>query len=219
MTNLFSIFDPSNSMNLSMNWMSTILIFMLTPMKLWLIPSRLNSSWLIMFNKLSKTLNSLMKNSNQIKLFIVSIFTLIMLNNLMSLMPFIFPSSSHPAFSLSMSMPLWLSIMIYSMFKNPIKSLAHLVPNDSPILISPFLVLIEMISNMIRPITLSIRLSTNITAGHLIMELLGNAENKMMIMKSALMIQLTITILELMMAFIQTYVFSILVSLYLKETY
>nr|AJT35528.1 ATP synthase F0 subunit 6 [Phrixothrix hirtus] len=222
MTNLFSIFDPSNNMSYSLNWMTSIIIFMFMPLLYWLIPSRSSMIWFTMFNLLSKEINAMMKNSKEkkSKLFIISLFTLIMLNNLISMFPYIFPPTSHLVFSLSLALPLWLSLMIFSMFNNLKKFLASFVPQETPMFISPFMVLIETTSNIIRPITLSVRLMTNITAGHLIIELIGNMiEQESIMKKSVILVQLMIFILEMMMAMIQAYVFSMLATMYFSENF
>nr|AIS38194.1 ATP synthase F0 subunit 6 [Brasilocerus sp. 2 DTA-2012] len=222
MTNLFSIFDPSNNMNYSLNWLTTIMMLMFIPLSFWSTPSRLSMIWLKMFSKLNSEIKSIMGNSKESKskLFIISLFTLILLNNLLSMFPFIYPPTSQLAFSLSLALPVWLSLMVYSLTNNLIKFSAHLVPQNTPMPISPFMVLIETTSNIIRPITLSVRLSTNITAGHLIIELIGKMmESEEIMKKGAIIIMLLIHILEMMMAIIQAYVFSILATMYFKETY
>jgi F-type H+-transporting ATPase subunit a len=83
----------------------------------------------------------------------------------------------------------------------------------------PFIVIIETISNIIRPGTLAVRLSANIIAGHLLLTLLGNTGNSISNFFISLLIitQLLLLILESAVAIIQSYVFTILRTLYSRE--
>ena len=96
---------------------------------------------------------------------------------------------------------------------------AHLVPTGTPGALIPVIVIIETVSNVIRPGTLSIRLAANIVAGHLLLTLLGSqGPNAQGIVLLVLMGRLILLLcLELAVAFIQAYVFTILRSLYLNE--
>nr|YP_009528548.1 ATP synthase F0 subunit 6 [Inflata indica]AYN73371.1 ATP synthase F0 subunit 6 [Inflata indica] len=221
MTNLFSSFDPSTSMNLSLNWLSIMLGLMVLPSLYWIIPSRINFLWL----KICLTLSNEFKIILKIKkmkisvLMFVSLFTLIFFNNFLSLFPYIFSSTSHLILTLSLSLPLWLSFMIFGWINNTTSMLAHLVPQGTPPILMPFMVCIETISNIIRPGTLAIRLTANMIAGHLLLTLMGSTGNKLsLIMINCLMLsQLLLLLLESAVAIIQSYVFSILSTLYSSE--
>jgi len=97
---------------------------------------------------------------------------------------------------------------------------AHLVPQGTPSALMSFIVVIETISNAIRPGTLAVRLSANMIAGHLLLTLLGNqtalANNS--ILASLIFAQIALLILEAAVAIIQAYVFIVLTSLYLSES-
>lgn len=97
--------------------------------------------------------------------------------------------------------------------------LSHLVPQGTPAALMIFIVVIELVSNIIRPITLCVRLTANLIAGHLLMSLLGNALASIgtLISIAALPIPLILTILESAVAFIQAYVFMTLITLYTTE--
>jgi F-type H+-transporting ATPase subunit a len=97
--------------------------------------------------------------------------------------------------------------------------LAHLVPRGTPVVLIPFIVLIESIRILIRPITLAIRLMANIVAGHLLLSLAGGGLNSLIRFLPLLISQTALTILELAVACIQGYVFIVLVALYSKESY
>merc|ERR1712062_754741 len=97
--------------------------------------------------------------------------------------------------------------------------LAHLVPLGTPSFLMPIIVIIETVGNIIRPITLSIRLAANIVAGHLLLTLLGSqGPNVSMAILIILIVSLIfLLMLEVAVACIQSYVFTILSSLYLNE--
>lgn len=220
--NLFSIFDPStNIFNLSLNWISTILGILFFPIIYWFMPSRISIFW----NKIFLTLHSEFKtllgiNSFKGTTFIfISLFTLILFNNFLGLFPYIFTSTSHITITLSLALPLWLSFIFYGWINNSKHIFAHLVPQGTPAVLIPFIVLIETIRNVIRPGTLAVRLSANIIAGHLLLTLLGNTGNSLstFIVSILIFTQLLLLILESAVAIIQSYVFTILRTLYSRE--
>jgi F-type H+-transporting ATPase subunit a len=93
------------------------------------------------------------------------------------------------------------------------------VPQGTPGVLIPFIVLIETISNVIRPGTLAVRLSANIIAGHLLLTLLGNTGNHLssILLSVLIFTQLLLLTLETAVAIIQSYVFTILSTLYSRE--
>nr|AXS65714.1 ATP synthase F0 subunit 6 [Cerambycidae sp. 7 KM-2017] len=221
MTNLFSSFDPSTNFNLSLNWLSSMIGLLIIPPMFWLIPSRLNFLW----NKIILTLHNEFKillgnkNSQGSTLIFISLFSLILFNNFLGLFPYIFTSSSHMVLTLSLALPLWLSFMIYGWLKNTIHMFAHLVPQGTPPVLMPFMVCIESISNIIRPGTLAVRLSANMIAGHLLMTLLGNTgpSLNLMLINILILVQILLLILESAVSIIQSYVFTVLSTLYSSE--
>nr|WHL46556.1 ATP synthase F0 subunit 6 [Euhampsonia serratifera] len=222
MTNLFSIFDPStNIFNLSLNWLSTMLGLMFIPYTFWLIPNRFHFFWNFILLKLHNEFKILLKNNYfQGSTFIfISMFTFILFNNFLGLFPYIFTSTSHLTLSLSISLPLWLSFMIYGWINNSQHMFIHMIPQGTPTILMPFMVLIETISNIIRPGTLAVRLTANMIAGHLLMTLLSGTgpsmPNYLIIM--LILIQILLMILESAVAIIQSYVITILSTLYSSE--
>nr|YP_011010554.1 ATP synthase F0 subunit 6 [Halovelia lannae]WPW47195.1 ATP synthase F0 subunit 6 [Halovelia lannae] len=219
MTNLFSTFDPSTSMHYSMNWNSTIMFTILMPYSYWMMSSRFTKIYQMMYNTLHKEFKTLLKKSQGLTLMMTSLFMFILMNNIMGLLPYIFTSSSHLTFSITLSLPLWLSIMLFGWIKKTQHMFAHLIPNGTPPLLMPFMVCIETISNFIRPGSLAVRLTANMIAGHLLMSLLGNnttnASNIIIIM--LIMVQIMLMLFETAVAIIQAYVFSILSTLYSSE--
>lgn len=145
---------------------------------------------------------------------IISIILIILLINLQGLFSYTFTWSSHLLFSLSYGLPLWFSILIIGLINNMNKNLRHLVPNGTPIILIRFIVLIETLRIFIRPITLSVRLAANITAGHLLLRLIRWRDRFYLV---NIVAQILIFFLEIIVAIIQSYVFTILLILYIEE--
>nr|YP_010693312.1 ATP synthase F0 subunit 6 [Bactrocera bryoniae]WCB99156.1 ATP synthase F0 subunit 6 [Bactrocera bryoniae] len=222
MTNLFSVFDPSSSIfNLSLNWMSTFLGLLMIPSAYWLMPSRWHIFWnsiLMTLHKEFKTLLGPSGHSGSTFIF-VSLFSLILFNNFMGLFPYIFTSTSHLTFTLTLALPLWLCFMLYGWINHTQHMFAHLVPQGTPAILMPFMVCIETISNIIRPGTLAVRLAANMIAGHLLLTLMGNTGPSLSyaIVTLLLIGQIALLVLESAVAIIQSYVFAVLSTLYSSE--
>jgi len=137
----------------------------------------------------------------------------------MGLFPYVFTSRSHISFTLTFALPLWLGRILLSIIYQYNNLLAHLVPVGTPRFLIPVIVIIETVRNVIRPLTLSIRLAANIVAGHLLLTLLGSQGPLLRIFNLVfLMVGLfLLLLLEVAVACIQSYVFTILRSLYLNE--
>nr|YP_009443878.1 ATP synthase F0 subunit 6 [Archipsocus nomas]ATU07099.1 ATP synthase F0 subunit 6 [Archipsocus nomas] len=224
MTNLFSIFDPSTTIfSFSFNWLSTLLFTIFIPQTFWVISNRWNWLYTQILFSLHKEFKNLMKTSNIFlgnTLIFISLFTLLLFNNFLGLFPYIFTSSSHLVFSLTLSLPLWLTFMLFGWLKHNNHMFTHLIPQGTPAILMPFMVCIETISNIIRPFTLAIRLTANMIAGHLLMTLLGNTGPSLSLIMLNLLIvsQIFLILLESAVSLIQAYVFAILSTLYSTET-
>nr|YP_009512611.1 ATP synthase F0 subunit 6 [Gordonella aff. paravillosa ZS-2018]AXJ93187.1 ATP synthase F0 subunit 6 [Gordonella aff. paravillosa ZS-2018] len=221
MTNLFSVFDPTSSIfSASLNWLSTFLGVLFIPMLYWAMPSR----WSLLWCKITTTLHGEFKTllgSTHLgsTIMFVSLFSLIVFNNFLGLLPYIFTSTSHLTMTLSLALPLWIAFMIFGWVNHTQHMFAHLVPQGTPGALMPFMVLIETISNVIRPGTLAVRLAANMIAGHLLLTLLGNTGPSLSTALLSLLIisQILLLILEAAVAVIQSYVFAVLSTLYASE--
>nr|YP_009917557.1 ATP synthase F0 subunit 6 [Issoria eugenia]QLM00875.1 ATP synthase F0 subunit 6 [Issoria eugenia] len=222
MNNLFSIFDPStNLLNMPLNWISTFIGIMFIPFSFWFIPNRHFILWNFISNKLNNEFKTFLgpKSFNGSTFIFISLFFFIFFNNFLGLFPYIFTSTSHLNITLSISLSLWLSFMIYGWINNTQHMFIHMIPQGTPSILMPFMVLIETISNIIRPGTLAVRLTANMIAGHLLLTLLSNTGTNMSnyLLMFLILIQILLLILESAVAIIQSYVISILSTLYSSE--
>nr|YP_009350680.1 ATP synthase F0 subunit 6 [Furculitermes winifredae]AQP27593.1 ATP synthase F0 subunit 6 [Furculitermes winifredae] len=223
MSNLFSIFDPTTEINsIPLNWTSTMMGILLIPTSMWLIPSRNSMMVSLLMNKLHQEMKTILSKGNENSgnsFILASLFLMILMNNFLGLFPYIFTSTSHLALTLTLALPLWMSFMLFGWIKNTNHMFEHLVPQGTPAMLMPFMVIIETISNLIRPGTLAVRLAANMIAGHLLLTLLGSNGPSMSSTLLAMLIiaQILLLILEAAVAIIQSYVFAILSTLYSSE--
>lgn len=217
--NIFRIFDPSTRIKISLNWLRIIIFLILIPYIYWIEPSRFTITWQKLNNYLYEQFKTLIRYSYSNLIIFLSLFIFIFLNNLLGLFSYIFTSSSHIRFCLPISLSIFLGIIIYGLYNYFNDLCSHLIPQGTPFILMPFIVIIESIRLIIRPLTLAIRLTSNIIAGHLLLTLIGRAEEKIFIIYLPILIfvQTLLIFLEIFVSIIQAYVFSILVLLYRRE--
>jgi len=218
-TNLFSSFDPiSSTFSFQANWLSTSIFLIVIFPSFWLRNPKSGILVNEILNRILKEFVPLFKRYKNL-VFFITIFLFILVNNLFGLIPYTFTRTSHLAVSLSMALTLWLRFIIYGWVNNTKHMFAHLVPLGTPIVLIPFIVLIETVRNIIRPITLSVRLAANLTAGHLLLILLGEriVGATPLIILGVTAAQLALITLEGAVAVIQSYVFATLTTLYARE--
>lgn len=222
MNNLFSIFDPqAATFGLPINWLSVFLALTLIPQRFWLVANRYRRAFSSVLGFLHTEFSAILgPSSNPGVIWVtVSLLIFIMFNNFLGLLPYVFTSSRHLRFTLALALPLWLGHVLVSWVKQPIPILAHLVPLGTPYPLMPFIVVIELIRRVIRPGTLAVRLAANIVAGHLLLTLMGSlAPSVGASILAGILVGLVLLItLECAVALIQSYVFRILITLYIEE--
>nr|BAV71424.1 ATPase subunit 6 [Eirmotus octozona] len=155
-------------------------------------------------------------------LLLASLMIFLITTNMLGLLPYTFTPTTQLSFNMGFAMPLWLATVIIGMRNQPTIALGHLLPEGTPILLIPVLIIIETISLFIRPLALGVRLTANLTAGHLLIQLIATAVFVLMPMMPtvailAATVLFLLTLLEVAVAMIQAYVFVLLLSLYLQE--
>lgn len=155
-------------------------------------------------------------------LILISLILFIGSTNLLGLLPHSFTPTTQLSINLGIAIPLWAGAVITGFRHKTKASLAHFLPQGTPIPLIPILVIIETISLFIQPMALAVRLTANITAGHLLMHLIGGATLILTSISTptaiiTFIILILLTILEFAVALIQAYVFTLLVSLYLHD--
>nr|YP_009348922.1 ATPase subunit 6 [Rhinichthys cataractae]AUW54712.1 ATP synthase F0 subunit 6 [Rhinichthys cataractae]AUW54738.1 ATP synthase F0 subunit 6 [Rhinichthys cataractae]QPF96726.1 ATP synthase subunit 6 [Rhinichthys cataractae]UXB56604.1 ATP synthase F0 subunit 6 [Rhinichthys cataractae]UZC55228.1 ATP synthase subunit 6 [Rhinichthys cataractae] len=155
-------------------------------------------------------------------LLLTSLMVFLITINMLGLLPYTFTPTTQLSLNMGLAVPLWLATVIIGMRNQPTVALGHLLPEGTPIPLIPVLIIIETISLFIRPLALGVRLTANLTAGHLLIQLIATAVFVLLPMMPTVAILTAavlflLTLLEVAVAMIQAYVFVLLLSLYLQE--
>nr|YP_009911479.1 ATP synthase F0 subunit 6 [Simosciurus nebouxii]QLD21961.1 ATP synthase F0 subunit 6 [Simosciurus nebouxii] len=205
-----------------------VILIIMFPIILFPSPNRLVNNRLVSFQQwLMQLVLKQMMTMHNLKgrtwsLMLISLIMFIGSTNLLGLLPHSFTPTTQLSMNLGMAIPLWAGAVVMGFRHKTKASLAHFLPQGTPILLIPMLVIIETISLFIQPMALAIRLTANITAGHLLMHLIGGATLVLTSISTpaatvTFIILVLLTILEFAVALIQAYVFTLLVSLYLHD--
>nr|NP_059955.1 ATP synthase F0 subunit 6 [Typhlonectes natans]AAF78152.1 ATPase subunit 6 [Typhlonectes natans] len=155
-------------------------------------------------------------------LILLSLMMMLITMNLLGLLPYTFTPTAQLSMNMALAVPLWLATVLVGLRNQPTTSLGHLLPEGTPTLLIPPLIVIETISLVMRPLALGVRLTANLTAGHLLIQLISTAVFSLLTTMPAVAVLMTLvllllTLLEIAVAMIQAYVFVLLLALYLQE--
>nr|YP_010976473.1 ATP synthase F0 subunit 6 [Volva habei]WNX95645.1 ATP synthase F0 subunit 6 [Volva habei] len=227
LVDIFSSFDDNNQVFMSMYvlmWIFSLVSVLLFSSSYWVMSPRWSNVIMVFKDTVSSQIfRSLGLNLGGFINVISGLFLFLIFMNLSGLIPYVFSPTSHLAVSLSLGLPLWLSLIVSAIFFNPSSVVAGLLPMGAPAPLNPFLVIIETVSILVRPITLSVRLTANMSAGHIVLTLIGNYLTASFFMSSIfsmvllLGIQVFYTIFEFGIGLIQAYIFCLLITLYSDE--
>nr|YP_009568995.1 ATP synthase F0 subunit 6 [Psittacara leucophthalmus]ABA19290.1 ATP synthase subunit 6 [Psittacara leucophthalmus]AGS43139.1 ATP synthase F0 subunit 6 [Psittacara leucophthalmus] len=187
------------------------------------ITNRLSTLQLWAINMITKQLMApLNKPGHKWAVILTSLMMLLLTINLLGLLPYTFTPTTQLSMNMALAFPLWLATLLTGLRNQPTTSLGHLLPEGTPTPLIPALIMIETISLLIRPLALGVRLTANLTAGHLLIQLISTATITLLPIMPAVSaitatVLLLLTILEVAVAMIQAYVFVLLLSLYLQE--
>jgi F-type H+-transporting ATPase subunit a len=156
---------------------------------------------------------------------VFSIFMLLTVSNILGVIPYGFTISSHIIITAALAFLVFFTVLIYGFYKNGLKFFKLFVPSGIPIFILPLVVFIEVFSFFLRPISHSVRLFANMLAGHIALAVfasfipmlagIGIAGYAGAVLPLGMVIALTA--LELLVAFLQAYVFTILTVIYIND--
>ena len=157
---------------------------------------------------------------------VFSLFMFILVSNLIGIIPYTFTVASHIVVTAALALLVFFTVLIYGFYKNGLKFFRIFVPSGIPIYLLPLVVTIEIISFLSRPLSHSVRLFANMLAGHITLKvfagfvaLLGTSLGAIGWIGGVLPLALTVAIyaLEILVAFLQAYVFAILTCIYLND--
>ena len=221
--NLFASFAAPSIIGLPI-----VVLIVIFPSILFPTPSRLINNRLISIQQwlIQLTSKQILATHNQKgrtwALILISLILFIGSTNLLGLLPHSFTPTTQLSINLGIAIPLWAGTVVTGFRYKTKASLAHFLPQGTPLPLIPILVVIETISLFIQPMALAVRLTANITAGHLLIHLIGGATLALINISATtafitFIILILLTILEFAVALIQAYVFTLLVSLYLHD--
>ncbi len=155
---------------------------------------------------------------------IFAVFIFVLTCNLLGMVPFVhsFTPTSHIAVTFGLAMIVFILVLIVGFARHGLHFFSLFVPEGAPLFVLPLVILIEFASFMMRPFTLAIRLFANMTAGHVLMKVVGGFVVSLGAVALPLGIiplaaNVAITALELLIALVQAYVFALLASIYLND--
>ena len=151
--------------------------------------------------------------------FIFSIFTFVLMCNMIGMLPYSFTVTSHIIVTMIMALFIFIAVTVIGFFKHGAKYLSIFVPSGVPMVLLPLITVIEIISYLSRPISLSVRLFANMMAGHTMLKVFGSFVLSLGIVGGWLPLTFSVALtgLEILVAFLQAYVFAILTCIYLND--
>ncbi len=151
--------------------------------------------------------------------FIFSLFMFVLFCNMVGMLPYSFTVTSHIIVTLIMALFIFIAITIIGFIKHGLKYLGIFVPSGVPPVLLPLITIIEIISYLSRPVSLSVRLFANMMAGHTMLKVFGGFVVSLGVLGGWLPLSFSVALtgLEILVAFLQAYVFAILTCIYLND--
>lgn len=157
--------------------------------------------------------------------FILAIFMFILIQNMIGLIPYTFSPTAQIAVTFGLSLSIWIGVTLLGFINNGSHYLSMFMPGGSPLVLAPFMVTLELISHTAKAVSLGVRLAANITAGHILFVILAGFIWKMWMAGGFIavgsvipvFILTVVTVIEIGVAVIQAYVFSLLTTIYTSE--
>ena len=199
----------------------TILLFLyLGTKKKSLIPSKMQMVTEMSYSFVAKMINDTAGSSAKPFFpFIFTLFMFVLFCNMVGMLPYSFTVTSHIIVTLMLATVVFVGVTIIGFIKHGIKSLELFVPKGVPIILLPLIIVIEIISYLSRPVSLSVRLFANMMAGHTMLKVFGGFVISLGLLGGWLPLGFSVALigLEILVAFLQAYVFAILTCIYLND--
>jgi len=196
-----------------------LLLFFGTKKKL-LIPSKLQLVTEMSYTFIAKMINDTAgSNAKAFFPFIFTLFMFVLFCNMVGMLPYSFTVTSHIIVTFALAASIFIGVTIIGFIKHGIKYLELFIPKGVPFYILPLIVVIEIISYLSRPVSLSVRLFANMMAGHTMLKVFGGFVISLGLLGGWLPLGFSVALtgLEILIAFLQAYVFAILTCIYLND--
>jgi len=196
-----------------------LLLFLGTKNKL-LIPSKIQLITEMSYTFVAKMINDTAGSvAKPFFPFIFTLFMFVLFCNMVGMLPYSFTVTSHIIVTFILAAIVFVGVTIIGFIKHGIKYLELFVPKGVPIALLPLIVIIEIISYLSRPLSLSVRLFANMMAGHTMLKVFGGFVISLGLLGGWLPLGFSVALigLEILVAFLQAYVFAILTCIYLND--
>ena len=151
--------------------------------------------------------------------FVFSLFMFVLFCNMLGMLPYSFTVTSHIIVTFALAAVIFVGVTIIGFVNHGVGYLKLFIPSGVPVVLLPLIVIIEIISYLARPVSLSVRLFANMMAGHTMLKVFGGFVISLGIIGGWLPLSFTVALtgLEILIAFLQAYVFAILTCIYLND--
>jgi F-type H+-transporting ATPase subunit a len=151
--------------------------------------------------------------------FVFTLFMFILACNLLGMVPYSFTATSHIVVTFAMALVVFIGVTVIGFVRHGVHFLGFFVPSGVPVALLPLLVLIEVLSYLIRPVSLSLRLFANMMAGHTMLKVFAGFVVALGVLGgwAPLAFVVALTGLEIGIAMLQAYVFTVLTCIYLND--
>ena len=195
------------------------LLFIGTKKKL-LIPSKMQLVTELSYTFIAKMINETAGNNAKPYFpFIFTLFMFVLFCNMIGMLPYSFTVTSHIIVTFVLAAIVFIGVTVIGFMKHGIKYLGLFVPKGVPVALLPLIIVIEVISYLSSPVSLSVRLFANMMAGHTMVKVFGGCGISLGLLGGWLPLSFSVALtgLEILVAFLQAYVFAILTCIYLND--
>ena len=200
---------------------TTILLFLyLSTKDKKIIPNKLQLLSEILYNFVAKMISDTAGSKAKPYFpFIFSLFVFVLMCNMIGMVPYSFTVTSHIIVTMVLALFIFIAVTVIGFFKHGFKYLSIFVPKGVPVVLLPLITIIEIISYLSRPVSLSVRLFANMMAGHTMLKVFGGFVISLGLLGGWLPLSFSVALtgLEILVAFLQAYVFAILTCIYLND--
>lgn len=205
---------------MTLSVLTTTLLILSTMRNRTLVPGRWQNVGEIMYEFISRMVSDTIGNEGRKYFpFVFSIFMIVLMGNLLGLIPYAFTYTSHIVVTGVLALIVFLGATLIGFIRHGFHFISLFIPKGLPVFILPLIFTIEVISYLSRPISLSVRLFANMMAGHTMIKIFAGFCVSLGAVAGILPLLLNVALIgfEVLVAFIQAYVFAILTCVYLKD--
>lgn len=215
----YNVSFTNSSLMLFINLFVLTLILYLSARKVNILPTRTQ----MLGESIYELISEMVKSTAGVKAkkflpFIFSLFVFILTCNIMGMLPYAFTVTSHIIVTFILAAVIFLGITAIGFYKHGLKYLRIFLPAGTPMFMAPLMIFTEFFAYMVRPLSLSVRLAANMTAGHIVMKVIASfALMAGVIGIAPFVLLIALTGFEIFVAVLQAYIFSILSCVYLSD--